>query len=81
MPIVTGGNAYNIGIDRQSAEATVSFGTADYSMAVYDAELEPVEALNRIEVTDSAAIQGDPYKGPQSWTASWSSPAYAASES
>ena len=79
MPVAVAGNAFNVGIDRQSGEGTIAFGTADYSMAVYEATIDPVESLNRIEVTDANSIIGDPYKGPQSWTASWSHPAYAAS--
>lgn len=75
MPIATAGNAFLVGIDKQTNEATVS-SAADYSMAVYEADINPVESLNRVQVTDASSIIGDPYKGPQSWAGSFTMPAY-----
>lgn len=76
MPIVAAANNFLLGIDKQTNEATVS-ATADYSLPVYDSTIEINEELRRIEVTDAASIVGDPYKGPQSWSASVAFPAYA----
>jgi hypothetical protein len=78
MPVVPASNSYTLGIHKQTNESTV--GTvADYSMPVYSAEVGPTEDLRRIEVTDAASIQGDPYKGPQSWTAAFEMPAFGSS--
>jgi hypothetical protein len=76
VPIATASNAYSVGIDKQTNESTVS-ATADYAIAATEVpDLNPVEALNRIEVLDGTSIQGDPYKGPQSWAGSFTAPAY-----
>lgn len=78
MPVAAAANSFLAGIDKQTNEATVS-SAADYSLPVFDSSVEVVEALNRIEVTDAASIEGDPYKGPQSWRSTLGFPAYAAS--
>jgi hypothetical protein len=76
MPIVPAANSYTFGIHKQTNEATV--GTvADYSLPVFGSPgVMPVEDLKRIQVTDANSIQGDPYKGPQSWSAQVEFPAY-----
>jgi hypothetical protein len=75
MPVAPAANSFTLGIHKQTNEATV--GTvADYSMPVYTGAVLPVEDLRRVEVTDAASIQGDPYKGPQSWSADVTGPAY-----
>lgn len=68
MPIVTPANAYLVGLAKQTNEATVP-ATAAYSLPVFSSDIGPTYDLRRIEVTDSASIEGDPYKGPSSWAA------------
>ena len=63
MPVVIPANAYLVGIAKQTNESTVP-GTAAYSLPVYTSDLGPTYDLRRIEVTDQASIEGDPYKGP-----------------
>lgn len=68
MPVVTPANAYLVGVAKQTNEATVP-ATAVYSMPVFASDLGPRYDLRRVEVTDSASIEGDPYKGPTWWQA------------
>ena len=63
MPVVIPANAYLLGIAKQTNESTVP-GTAAYSLPVYSSDLGPTYDLRRVEVTDQASIEGDPYKGP-----------------
>lgn len=78
MPVATAANSFLVGLHTESSETTAS-ATPAYSMAVYSADAGPVEALNRIEITDASSIIGDPYKGPQSWASTFETPAYSAS--
>lgn len=79
MGIVTPANNWLAGISKQTNEATVP-AVAAYSLPVgTGTSISVVEELRRIAVTDAASIVGDPYKGPQSWAATLSHPAYAAS--
>jgi hypothetical protein len=78
VPVVAAGNSYLLGIAKQTNEATVA-SVATYSLPVFDSSIEIVEDERRIEVTDAASIEGDPYKGPQSWQATVGFPAYGAS--
>lgn len=78
MPVVTPANNYLLGIHKQTNESTV--GTvADYTLPVYSADVGPRYDLRRVEVTDAASIEGDPYKAPSYWTATTEFPAFAAS--
>lgn len=78
MPVVPAANNYLLGIHKQTDEATV--GTvADYSLPVYTSTGGPSADIRRIEVTDSASIEGDPYKGPTSWAKDAEFPALGAS--
>jgi hypothetical protein len=78
MPIVSPSNNFLAGVDKQTNEATVATA-ADYSLPVYESTIEIVEATNVVEITDASSIEGDPYKGPQSWQANLGFPMYAAS--
>jgi hypothetical protein len=68
MPVVTPANAYLVGLAKQINEATVP-ATAAYSLPVFSSDLAPRFDLRRIEVTDAASIEGDPYKSPSWWQA------------
>lgn len=75
MPVVTPANNFLFGLHRQTNEATV--GTvADYSFPVYSSDTGPEYESNRVEVTDAASIEADPYKGPTSQRASFEVPAF-----
>lgn len=78
MPLVTNGNAYQVGIHKQTNEGTV--GTvADYALPVFEADLRPQYDVARVDVTDASSIEGDPYKKPTSWAADITVPALGAS--
>ncbi len=78
MPVVPAANGYVVGIHKQADEATV--GTvADYTVPVFSATGGPIAEHRRIEVTDSATIEGDTYKGPTSWAKTIEIPALGAS--
>ena len=68
MPVVAPANAYQFGIAKQTNEATVAT-TAAYGMPVFASDLGPRYDLRRVEVTDAASIEGDPYKSPSWWQA------------
>src|SRR5512143_2164449 len=78
VALVTNSNAYSFGIAKQASGTAVA-GTAAYSLPVYSADLTPTYELNFVEVTDASSIQGDPYKGPTSWTGSVETPMLGAS--
>lgn len=77
MPVATASNGFLVGLHKQTNESTVGT-TAEYSVPVYSADIGPRSDFRRIEVTDSAAIEGDVYKGPLSWSGSFETPAFAA---
>jgi len=75
MPFASPSNNWLVGIAKQSAEGTVST-TATYSFPVFSGRPQPVQSIARNEVTDAAAIVGDPYKQTSSWEAALVLPAY-----
>ena len=68
MPVVSPANAYLFGIAKQTNEATEAT-TATYAIPVFASDIGPRYDLRRVEVTDAAAIEGDPYKSPSWWQA------------
>lgn len=76
MPAVTSASNWLVGIHKQSNEATP--GTvADYEFPVFSGTPTPVQSIERVAVTDAAAIAGDPYKqAGEHWEATIEIPAY-----
>lgn len=79
MPLTSPSNNYIVGISKQTNESTIPT-TEEYGMPVFGGTPMPVESVNRVAVTDAAAIDGDPYKqGDQHWeTSSLVFPGFAA---
>lgn len=80
MGLVTTGANWTLAVAKQTNESTI--GTvAAYSFPVYgDGGPVPNQDYAVVEVTDAAAIQGDPYKqSGESWSSTIGIPAYAAS--
>jgi len=78
MPIVTSSGAYEFGIAKQTNESTVAT-VATYTVPVFSGRPTAVQTVSRVEVTDAANIQGDPYKNPdEHWEADMVFPAFAA---
>lgn len=76
--LVVSANNHLVGIAKQT-NGTTPATNATYSLPVYASELDGTFELNRVEVTDAASLQGDPYKGPSSWAGNGISfPAFAA---
>jgi hypothetical protein len=76
MPFVqTAANA-EFAFDKQTAEGTIST-TPDYRGPVFENLPVPVQSSERVEVTDNAAIVGDPYKTDVHWEADVTMPGFA----
>src|ERR1051326_6219664 len=61
MGLVQANNDYTVSIATQSNETTVST-TPTYDFPVFSGRPQPVQSIDRVNVTDSAAIVGDPFK-------------------
>lgn len=69
MPLTSPSNNYIVGIAKQTNEATVN-SVEEYGAPVFSGTPLPMEGVDRIAVTDAAAIDGDPFKlGDQHWEA------------
>jgi hypothetical protein len=78
MPVASASNNWVIGIDKQTSEGTIAT-TSDYTIPVFSGRPQPVQTINRVEVTDAASVVGDPYKaGDEHWTADLVFPGFAA---
>src|SRR5262245_23676333 len=78
MPTTSPSNNFIWGISKQTAEGSVPT-TEEYGVPVFSGRSMPVETVNRVAVTDAAAIDGDPYKqGDQHWEANVVMPGFAA---
>ena len=69
MPLTTPSNNYIVGLAKQTNEVTIPT-VEEYGAPVFSGTPMPVESVDRIAVTDAAAIDGDPFKlGDQHWEA------------
>ena len=69
MPLTSPSNNYIVGLSKQTNEATVNT-VEEYGAPVFSGTPMPLEGVDRIAVTDAAAIDGDPFKlGDQHWEA------------
>jgi len=77
MALVQTANDWTIGIHKQTNESTV--GTvADYDFPIFSGRPQPVQSIERVNVTDAAAVVGDPYKQPnEHWEYDGVVPAFA----
>jgi hypothetical protein len=76
--LVVAANNHLVGIAKQT-NGTTPATNAIYSLPVYASELDGRFELNRVEVTDAASLQGDPFKTPSFWQGNGISfPAFAA---
>jgi len=76
MPTTTPSNQFIWGLSKQTAEGTPNT-TEQYGLPVYSGRSMPVQSSQRVEVTDSTSIVGDPYKqGDEHWEADVVVPAF-----
>jgi hypothetical protein len=69
VALVQTANDWNVAIARQTNESTIST-TPAVSFPVFSGRPQPVQEVDRVNVTDASAIQGDPYKKPnEHWEA------------
>ena len=79
MGLATPGNNFLFGIAKQTNETTIPT-TEEYAVPVYSGRAQPLQTMDRIQVTDAAAITGDPFKhGDIHWEADVVFPGFAAS--
>lgn len=76
--LVVAANSHLVGIAKQT-NGTTPATNATYSVPVYASELDGRFEYGRVEVTDAASVQGDPFKQPSYWQGSGIEfPAFAA---
>lgn len=77
MTLVQTANDWTVSLKTQASEGTVTT-TPTYDFPVFSGRPQPVQSIDRVNVTDSAAIVGDPYKHPdEHWEADVVVPAFA----
>jgi hypothetical protein len=75
--IVLAANGWTIGIAKQTNESTIPT-IATYEFPVFSGRPEPVQAINRVEVTDALSVIGDPYKASgEHWESTVELPAFS----
>lgn len=78
MPLAELANNWLVGLAKQSAEGTIPT-TSDYALPVFSGRPQPVQTIDRVQVTDAASMIGDPFKaGDEHWVADLVVPAFAA---
>jgi hypothetical protein len=75
--LVTSAANWQIGLAKQTNESTIPT-IAAYEYPVFSGRPQPVQDIDRVQVTDNAAIIGDPYKkSGEHWESSVEHPAFA----